>query len=59
MDWEGQESMLVLQYEKLSDFYFICGRLDHMEKNCFSVMAAVVRTLDRIKGKWLRLVFII
>lgn len=39
VDWEDRERELLLQYEKLLDFCFICGRVDHMVKNYYSPVA--------------------
>lgn len=34
VNFDGNTSVVLFHYEKLPDFYFVCGTLDHVEKDC-------------------------
>lgn len=35
IEHDGEEKRFLLQYEKLMDFCYVCGHLNHVEKNYF------------------------
>lgn len=37
--YDGTERKFYLQYEKLVDFYYVCGRLNHIQMHCFGNLA--------------------
>ena len=47
----------IIKYEKLSDFYFSCGKLGHMEKGCIEEVKRVVDNQEVIRyGAHMRVV---
>lgn len=36
VDFHGEENGFILQFEWLVDIYFICGLVNHVDKDCFS-----------------------
>lgn len=46
----GVSSKVLLRYEKLVDFCYLCGQLDHLEKNCALLHPEALRYY----GTWLR-----
>lgn len=56
IDFNGTTSVVIFWYEKLCDFCFICGKLDHLDRDCPSLFANEVNV---VRGKrqyeaWLR-----
>lgn len=48
VEFDGNVSIVIFLYEKLCEFCFICGKLDHVEKDCpcvFSNESDVVREM--------------
>lgn len=46
----GVTYMIFFRYEKLADFCYLCGRLNHLEKNCTLAQQDGLRYF----GPWLR-----
>lgn len=46
----GESTMVLLRYEKLADFCYICGQLDHKDKDCSLAHPGAIRHY----GPWLR-----
>ena len=52
----SQQSVIaVFKYERLPDFYYICGRLDHQELDCDDVVQMTITDgkVKREYGSWL------
>lgn len=47
-------SWINFKYERLSIFCFVCGMLDHSERDCAIVYANPDKEFDRTYGVWLR-----
>lgn len=52
----GVSQYVLFRYEKLGDFCFVCGKLDHVEKECPVVFATEggMGSLKKLYGPWLR-----
>lgn len=48
----SQSTWVEFKYERLSDFCYRCGRIEHEEKSCSYLVAMIGR--GRVYGKWLR-----
>lgn len=56
VEFNGNTSVVIFRYEKLCDFYFICGKLDHVERDClnlFTTDSEIARELRQF-DPWLR-----
>lgn len=54
--FNGVSTFVLFRYEKLGDFRFVCGKLDHVDKDCPLVYAGEGE-IGRVKkqyGPWLR-----
>lgn len=47
INFEGNTSVVIFRYEKLLDFCYICGTLDHVEKDCPSTF---INSLESMRG---------
>ena len=52
----GGQALTVFKYQRLPDFCFVCGRLDHQESECDEVVKAMklLGGVSREYGPWLR-----
>lgn len=48
IEFNGVESIVAFRYKKLCDFYFVCGKLNHVERDCPSLFA---NEFEIVKGK--------
>lgn len=47
---DGTNHWLAFKYERLSDFYFGCGRLGHMVNDCSNLSTAETSPLDPLRA---------
>lgn len=56
IDFNGVVSVVVFCYERLGDFCFVCGKLDHLDKDCPELFANEIESVREMRQfeAWLR-----
>lgn len=49
VNFKGSSSKVIFRYEKLGDFCFICGKLDHVDRDCLSIFANETGSIKGMK----------
>lgn len=51
IEHDAEDMPFYLQYEKIPDFHYACGRINHVEVNCFDLVANIE---PKEFGDWLQ-----
>lgn len=56
IEFDGATSIVLFRYEELGDFCYVCGKLDHVDRNCPTVYASEIDSVreKRQYGPWLK-----